>query len=521
MRKMLLILLAIVVLAAGAFIGVRHWANQRAGVSSTAIPAANNAVLSATVFKPKGAGSHPLIVMPTAWGAKQSEYLGLGGLFAGKGFLVVAYTQRGFNASTGQIDFAGPNTIGDVSTVIDWAIQHQSADVNHIGVLGQSYGAGVALLAAEHDSRIKAVVALSTWSTWGGTFIENGTLVSRTLASLIGGGSTPNRRLDSEMTTLALEFSTQPAAAMSLITKLSAVRSPITNVAALNKNKTAVMLANGFQDSLLNPRQAVDLYGKLTGPKRLQLGTGDHGQVEAGALVAGKPIGPIANALKWMQHYLQGADNGIQSQAPIQVQDGKTGAIRDLAAWPTLAHAPTTTLGVPVGAKNYGSGTHWSVLLGAGRPTVAAAPLEQLTLTQPYRFASTNLSSVDPLVGLRWDEPAVSAPLVLQGSARVTFALTGNEPAGSVFAYLYDVSPSGAATLITVAPDSLTGLSKNSARGVTILLTPTAWTVPAGDHVALVLGAGDAKWTSLGQVGGVLGVSSSSAHPATLTLPTA
>jgi len=518
MRKTLLIALAVVILAVGAFVGVRYLANREGGVSASSIPVSGNVSLAATVFKPKGSGTHPLIVMPSAWGARQTEYVNVGGMFARAGFVVVTYTQRGFYSSGGQIDFAGPNTVSDVSSVIDWAIKHQHADPNHVGMLGQSYGAGVSLLGAEHDPRIKAVVALSTWGSWGGTFIQNGTLVSRSLQSLIGGGSNATRHLDGDITSLALEYSTQPDLAMSLINKLSPERSPINGVAQLNKNKTAVMLANGFQDALLNVSQVVSLYGKLTGPKRLQLGTGDHGQPELAAFVSGKPEGPVANALKWMQHYLQGRDNGIQNEAPIQVQDGKTGAVRDLKAWP--AGGQTSTLSLPVGSKNYNTdGGSWTTLLGAGRVTGVGAPVEQSPLVSTYHFAVANLQAVSPVVTLRWDLAAEKKARIVQGTGKLSFGLTGNGSAGSVFAYVYDVNPAGLGTLMSVTPLSVTGLSKTTPRYVSMSLTPTAWTVPAGDHVSLVLSATDGKWTSRGQVGGVLGVTSTPSHPAQLTLP--
>jgi len=518
MRKTLLIALAVVILAAGLFVGVRYVADHKGGVSVSSIPVSGNVSLAATVFKPKGSGNHPLIVMPSAWGARQTEYVNVGGLFAREGFLVVSYTQRGFYSSGGQIDFAGPNTVADVSSVIDWAIKHQHADAAHIGMLGQSYGAGVSLLAAEHDPRIKAVVALSTWGTWGGTFIQNGTLVARSLQSLIGGGSNATRHFDDDISTLALEYATQPDLAMNLINTLSPARSPINGVAALNKNKTAVMLANGFQDALLNASQVVALYGKLTGPKRLQFGTGDHGQPELAAFVSGKAEGPVSNALKWMQHYLQGKDNGIQSQAPIQLQDGRTGATRDLKTWPTGKQSSTLTL--PVGSKNYNTDSgSWTALLGAGRATGVGAPLEQSPLVSTYHFATANMEAINPVVGLRWDLAAEKKPRVVEGTGQVSFGLPGNEPAASVFAYLYDVTPSGAATLISVTPLSVTGLSTTTPKYVTMSFTPTAWTVQPGDHVSAVLTATDAKWTSQGKVGAVVGVTSTPSHPARLTLP--
>ena len=517
MRRTFLIVLAVIIVAAGLLVGVKVWRHTHGGVSSTSIPVSGGVDLSATVITPGGTGRHPLVVMPTSWGSKQNEYFGVGGLLAHHGFVVVAYTQRGFNASGGQVDFAGPTTVADVSTVIDWAIRNASADPNHIGMLGQSYGAGVSLLAAERDPRIKAVVALSTWTEWGPSVVQNGTLTSRTLASLMSGGSSPTRHLDSDITTLALEFSTQPAAAIALIDQLSPARSPMAGIAALDKNHTAVMMANGFQDSLFDPQQLVDFYDKLTSPKRLQLGTGDHGQVEEPGMLSGKAQGPVVgNAVLWLQHYLEGADNGIDRQPPIEVQDATTGAERSLASWPGAGTHPVT-LSAPAGAKNYSTtaGT-WTAYVAAGHDSLAASPYEDLDLVAPYRFTTVDLTGINPLAGLRWDEPAVSSPLVVQGTPSLSVSVTSTAPTSTFFAYLYDVKPSGQGTLISVTPDTVTGLSRTSPTSVTLSLVPMAWTVPAGDHVSLVIDTVDTRWTTQAAVGTALGIGS----PSTLTLPT-
>ena len=50
-------------------------------------------------------------------------------------------------------------------------------------------------------------------------------------------------------------------------------------IGALNKNRPAIMMANGYQDSIFGPQQLVDFFAGLTTPKRLQLAPGlaiDH-----------------------------------------------------------------------------------------------------------------------------------------------------------------------------------------------------------------------------------------------------
>src|SRR5579875_1771955 len=78
------------------------------------IPVADNVNLTAEVFTPRhGATDAPLVVMPSPWGGAESKYEPIADHLAGDGYDVVAYTQRGFLNSGGDIDFAGPTTQQD------------------------------------------------------------------------------------------------------------------------------------------------------------------------------------------------------------------------------------------------------------------------------------------------------------------------------------------------------------------------------------------------------------------------
>lgn len=136
------------------------------GVRFVDISGDGGTVLKANVVTPAGADgtrAYPLIVLPTSWGLPQVEYLAQAQKLANSGYVVVSYNVRGFWQSGGEIDVAGPRDTADVSKVIDWALANTPADAGKVGVAGVSYGAGISLLAAAHDKRIKAVAALSGW----------------------------------------------------------------------------------------------------------------------------------------------------------------------------------------------------------------------------------------------------------------------------------------------------------------------------------------------------------------------
>ncbi|MDF1820934.1 MAG: CocE/NonD family hydrolase [Alcanivoracaceae bacterium] len=87
-----------------------------------------------------------------------------------QGYWVVFYEQRGWGGSGGNVEFMAPDKeVKDVSTVIDWSLEHLPA-IRHlpdgkpaIGMIGESYGGGAQTLAAFQDDRLQALVPVATW----------------------------------------------------------------------------------------------------------------------------------------------------------------------------------------------------------------------------------------------------------------------------------------------------------------------------------------------------------------------
>lgn len=115
---------------------------------------------------PEGSDGYPVIVFPNAFSLtvfmfsfKQHEW-------ATKGFIGVSYLSRGWYEAGGYPDMGGPLDMDDASAVIDMVEAHASewgADPSALAFAGLSYSAGLAVLAAAHDARIKAVASLCGW----------------------------------------------------------------------------------------------------------------------------------------------------------------------------------------------------------------------------------------------------------------------------------------------------------------------------------------------------------------------
>jgi predicted acyl esterase len=490
------------------------------GSERAATIAVKGARLSAQVVTPAHAkGRSPLIVMPASWGQPATEYHAVAADFAAAGYVVVAYAQRGFPASTGEVDFAGPDTQHDVRAVIDWALAHTTTDPSRIGLFGISYGAGVSLLAAAQDPRVKAVAALSTWADEGQTYDVNGTPSTGALSTLIG--SARNKAsFGPTVRHLQQVLRKDPKTLGPAVRAISADRSPADEVAALNRNHPAIMIANAYQDSIFPPSQLVHFFEQLTTPKRLQLAAGDHGGPELGALY-GRDDETTDDALAWFDHYLRGESNGIESEGPIILHDVRTGALRNYKTWPVPKKDDSFPLGKPGTGASADPARTWQATITAGRDGGATSGRPQYLSLNGYQPPTITVADVKAGAAFVWDGPALTRQLAVAGTPEVKIMLAGTARTATVYAYLYDVGPKGTGQLMSMAPYTATGLKPNAGKAVTIPLQPTSWTVPSGDHVALVIDTVDDRYTSLTPKGAKVTVGSDTHHPASLVVPTA
>src|SRR4051812_26566421 len=477
------------------------------------ISVGNGVKLAAEVVTPLGAGKFPLVVMPTAFGSPITQYHGLVGELARDGYEVVTYTQRGFRDSGGEVDFAGPSTQRDVSRVIDWAVQHLSVDGAHIGMFGTSYGAGVALLGAARDPRIKAVVATSSWADFGDAFDANHTTSLYSLGLLLGTADRVGRP-SAELKQLKASGTGPAERSDALITSMSPSRSVDRMLGRLNANHPAIMLASAYSDSILPPLSLVTFYDKLTGPKRLQLAPGNHGTPEASGLL-GQPNATVDAARKWLDHYLKGTANGIDAQRPVQLTDSISGNVHTFDRWPSKA--TKLSLGRPDSSDNAkpGSTGRWQADLGAGADTTADSGPP--TFVPPYRPAPIKLSDVDATNAMTWTAAPVDQDTVVAGLPKLSLSISSSVGTATLFAYLYDVDPDGSASLMSVTP--YTVRDARATKHISFALSPVGWTLKSRHSVALVIDTVDSRWRSVSVPGSKLTISSTATDPARLSVP--
>ena len=506
--------------------------------TSTSIPTADGYQLQAYVAVPSGQGSgpFPLVVMPSSWGVNDIEYVGEANLLANDGYVVISYSSRGFstlcglNPQCGFIDIAGPLTVGDVSTVIDWALSNTPSNPNEIGVSGISYGAGIGLLAAEHDARIKAVASMSTWADLIGSLDANQTpslqgIGLLSFASYLGKPGALMAQVNTDV--LAGNF----AGAVQTVENDPDTpgRSPINDVAQINANGPAVFVANDFEDSLFVPSQLINFYNQLSVPKMMMFSHGDHTTAElTGAFGFPNEIYSAVNA--WFDHYLKGLDNGINTQPPVQLKS-QNGVWSTFANWNAVQQgAVTYKLSKPVscgllyqctGSLTTGSGGAWQYGITGGYLTAATTGVAFVS------GALTGYLDLPPAVALSlvnrwnaavWVAPAAAQAQSLMGMPALQITVTPTTNKVTLIAYLYDMNASGIGQLMTWKPYTISNAAVGVPQTISINLEATNWQLSKGDQLALVIGSDDLRYAGVTPLNSDITFSASTATPSTLTV---
>ncbi|MDX6738298.1 CocE/NonD family hydrolase [Actinocorallia sp. A-T 12471] len=443
------------------------------------IPGHGGTPLKALVYQPKGKGPFPLIVMPASWSLFHAEYAGAAAKFAATGYVVVAYTSRGFWDSEGRIEIAGRPDVGDVSKVIDWSLRNTRADRRRIGAAGISYGAGISLLGAAHDPRIRAVSAMSGWASLPDSLYQNQTVSEQTAALLLTAGHLTGDPGEDFLTVqdgyLKDKFGTA--------VKLASIRGAAHYVKKINANKPAIMLANGWQDGIFPPAQYVDFYNRLKVPKRLTFQAGDHGTPEAlGAL--GLPNETWTQTLKWFDRHLRGRQNGIGAAGPVALKPNNGGKWVYFPSW----RAQTTQ------TRKYTLPKRKRI--AAGVNTVADSGIVEATgiAAQAGIHWTIRPSQVNRANALVHRTPVLKKRAIVSGAPMLRTTLTPSARNTTIFAYLYDEAPDGTARLITHAPYTLRNVPPGRPHPLTLPLQPIRWTVPKTHRLTLVIDTVDPRY---------------------------
>ncbi|CUF82773.1 ABC transporter ATP-binding protein, putative [Bodo saltans] len=284
----------------------------------------DNTTLHADAFIPVASSTtelFPVIIFPNSWGCPQLEYVTRALQLGDRGYVALEYETRGWWLSGGEIDMAGPKDIQDAQVVIDFVAAHATewqADMTRVAMAGISYGAGITLLTAGTDARVKVAVAMSGWNN---------------LTDFAYGEQTPNYKQTQGLLHSSEDLG-HPSAEMfelerdltnhtnvSFITTFGNSRSPQRLVDVFNARNIPVFLSSNYGDRFFRPQYMLEFFPALTCPKMLLLNNGPHAMPEAVGLFVNTSY--IWNqALLWLEAHLKNISNGIDAQKPLQMELG-------------------------------------------------------------------------------------------------------------------------------------------------------------------------------------------------------
>jgi predicted acyl esterase len=438
------------------------------------ITAADGAVLRSNVIAPSTPGRHPGIVFVASWGLNDFQYLAQAKVLAERGYVVLSYTTRGFYLSGGKIDVGGPRDVADANSAVSWLIANTDVDRHRIGLVGVSYGGGIALLAAAHDQRIRAVASMSGWSNLseslrgGDTRRPQAAFFLQTVANVVGHPS-------DEMNTVLADY--WAGRNDEYRERWARERSVDAEITAYNRNRPATLITHQYGDSIFPANQMVDFYTALTGPKRLELAPGDHATAEILGL-AGLPNHVWDSQRRWFDRYLKGVDNGVDNEPGVMLRPHSSKAVESYADWAATA---TGTSRVSLGTASFRAGSDTVATAGVALITNG---FEGFTGIPPTVW----LPAVDRRDAAVWTSVPYPTGTRLRGIPRLHLDLGSTAPTGTVVAYLYDVDAVGHGRLLSQAPYSWLA---TPGAPVDLPMQVSAADIPAGHRVGLIVDTKD------------------------------
>ncbi|WP_211349152.1 alpha/beta fold hydrolase [Micromonospora pisi] len=493
------------------------------------IPGADaEVVLDAGVFVPTDISrAAPVVIMPAPLAATGWEsYPGMIRKFARRGYLAVAYSQRGLAHSSGKIEVAGPGDWADGSAVINWVLaNYPQANPERIGFAGSSYGAGTSLLIAAHDERVRAVCAQSAWADLGRSLYENETRHLKAFEALVA--LFGEDRVSTEVGEIFDDFRANRN--IDRLLEFSAERSPLTYLEMFNRRSLPIFLGTYWHETIFSVPAVVEFYRALTGPKSLLVQIGDHGGDEVIGFLGGISR-PTATSQRWLDRYVAEAsvdgasDHGVRAEymhnlfALVQQPDWESYVVP-----PRRFHLgdPGDPSGETLLLDNPRPGWSRSFTAGVDTPATVAPTLVttglQERLGNPVVYRTAEIPDEHAVV---WSSPPLARHQRIIGSTRLRFTVTPSAESVTLVAHLFDLNPAnGRALIITSAPYTFLNDVPGETRTVEVELQPAHYVILAGHQLQLVVDSKDILFADATVDGSTIEISSPDGEESYLDIP--
>ncbi|MEO6143942.1 MAG: alpha/beta fold hydrolase, partial [Dermatophilaceae bacterium] len=463
----------------------------------TGTPEAGAAVrLDTTVYFPATTPA-PAVLLAHGFGGSKTDLDFEARSLAEHGYVVLAYTARGFGRSSGLIHLNAPSyEVADAGKLITYLatlpqVRKDAAGDPRVGVAGSSYGGGLALLLSAYDQRVDAVAADIAWNDLSQALFPNAAggqpgvfkklWAGQLFASAAGEKGGACGRFAPDLCAAYQQAASTGDPDPSILSLLKA-SSP---AGVLNQITAPTLLSQGEQDSLFPLGQA---QANATGiaangiPVKVIWRSGGHdGETSTEDLVQ--------NLEDWFGPVLldgEPANTSFDITVPgsgISASTGRT-VSRSLRVDRGYSSGRTQPVGVSGGAQVVYAPA------GGNPAAVTSVPgLGGLLNTAATLTGSRNLTTIPSQVATFSSQPLPSS-LLVAGSSTVELTVTAHGATdATLFASAHHLAADGTDTLPAglVAPIRLTGLTPGVARTVTVRLPGVVRNLPAGDRLVLAV----------------------------------
>ena len=459
------------------------------------------------------------------------------------GYIVVSVDRPGTGASfNGQTAASLETAAAYQNEIIDWIAAQPWSDGN-VAMYGDSMQAMVQLLAASTGNpHLKAILPAASYMEMYQAVLYPGGIFNKAFARLYAETTPMLNRMatpvdsdpDGTLMAQALAERSQ-ASVMDMALQCPYIDSispegispwglldPYPVIDRINQTHTAVYMSVGWYD--IFTADMFYLYNELHVPKHLTVRPTDHSQVSANR----SDLNYSTEALRWLDYWLKGIDNGIMDEPPIHyyLQDGlKNGVWQTADQWP-LSNQQLTSY-------YFGPGRSGSSKSANDGSLVTDAPHD--TSVDPYRVDYTpttgensrwgavdaahvypNFSSHDARA-LTYTTAPMQGDLQITGHPLVHLWMRTDAPDLDAFVYLEVVDSHGTSTYITEgelrashrklgqAPFDVFGLPYNTHRQADLLpgaagepfelifaLLPTSYEFRSGSRIRITVAFADA-----------------------------
>ncbi|HEX4723438.1 MAG TPA: CocE/NonD family hydrolase [Pseudonocardiaceae bacterium] len=487
-------------------------------------------LIDTTVYFPASTPAPAVLIAP-GFGDTKTSVDSQARDLARQGFVVLAYTPRGFGHSTGLIALNSPDyEIADARQLVDWLaarpeVTKDGPNDPRIGVTGGSYGGALALMLAGTDRRVDAIAPVITYNDLSqalvpnaatpgvvagstpatGAFAADGVFKKAWAGILFGSGLSGGPQQSTTGTAAAAD---PPATCGRFIAEVCAAYEQVATtglatqqtVDLLRRNSPVSVTSHITVPTLLVQGEQDTLFGLDQADANARQITAAGGKVKMTWYDGGHDGGPPTAAVDqqitdWFRYYLagHGTDPGTAFQYDVR------GAVR------ANGIPSVRTVTAPAYPGLTGSGTERQTLALQGQP-------QQPALNPPggSPAAISGLPGIGGALGgtaagrLASDIPGenasfVTAPLPSQllvaGAPTVRLRVSGQGQA-ILFAKLYDIAPNGTRTLpgAAVAPIRIDSLPTD----VTVTLAGIVQPVQSGHRLQLVVSTTDQSYAGLG-----------------------